>query len=110
MKLTELDPTFVRATPHGGHQDVATFAEAQGVLFVCPSCYRKNGNSGIGVHMVLVWFRDRGVPDDAVPKPARWAASGTSIADLTLTPSVNLQTNDASRDEWHGFITNGEVT
>lgn len=110
MKLTELDPTFVRATGNGGHQDVATLAEAQGVLFVCPSCYQRNGNSDIGVHMVLVWFRDRGVPDDAVPKPARWAVSGSSLDDLTLQPSISLQTDERSRDEWHGFITNGQVT
>jgi len=110
VKLTELDPQFVRYTGNGGHQEVDSFGEAQGVLFVCPSCYRKNGNSDIGVHMVLVWFRDRGVPVDAVPKPARWMASGTGLGDLTLSPSVNLQTDEHSRDEWHGFVTNGEVT
>jgi hypothetical protein len=110
MKLTDLDGQFVRYTGNGGSQDVATFAEAQGILFTCPSCYRKNGNSDVGVHSVLVWFRDRGVPDDAVPKPARWAASGTGISDLTLSPSINLATDERSRDEWHGFITNGVVT
>jgi hypothetical protein len=110
MRLTELDPSFVVYTGNGGHRDVATFAEAQGVLFTCPGCYRRNGNSDIGVHMVLVWFRDRGVPDDAVPKPARWLAKGTSLADLSLEPSINLANDDMSRDEWHGYITNGEAT
>lgn len=110
MKITELDATFVRYTGNGGHQDVAAFAEAQGVLFTCPGCYRRNGNSDIGVHMVLVWFRDRGVPDEAEPKPARWAASGSSLDDLSLTPSINLATDDHSRDEWHGYITAGVAT
>ena len=34
MKITQLDATFVRYTGNGGHQDVATFADAQGVLFL----------------------------------------------------------------------------
>lgn len=110
MKLTELEPQFVRAVGSGGHQDVDTLAEAQGVIFTCPACYAKNGNSDIGVHSVLVWFRDRGVPDEAFPRPARWTASGSSLNDLTLSPSINLQTDERSRDEWHGFIINGEVT
>lgn len=110
MKLSELDAQFVRYTGNGGHQDVVTLAEAQGVVFTCPACYSRNGNSDIGVHSVLVWFRDRGVPDEAVPKPARWAAIGTSLDDLTLSPSINLQTDARSMHEWHGFITNGQVT
>lgn len=109
MKITDLDATFVRHTDNG-HRDVGAFADAQGVIFTCPGCYRRNGNSDIGVHSVLVWFRDRGVPDDAEPSPARWEAKGSALDDLTLSPSINLVTDDHSRDEWHGFITNGVAT
>ncbi len=98
MKLTNLDATFVRYTGRGCHQDVSTFAEANGVLFDCPKCAGTNG------HSVLVWFK--GAPLDAVPGPARWSASGSSLEDLTLSPSVDL-TSGGTRDCWHGFVTNG---
>jgi|SRR6478736_8270395 len=106
--LSELDAVFVTHTPTGFYCD-RSFGEAQGILFLCPSCYRKNGNSDIGVHSVLVWFKDRGVPDTAEPL-ARWQLSGTSMADVTITPSINLATDEHSRDEWHGYVTNGHAT
>jgi hypothetical protein len=106
--LHELDAEFLTHTPRGFHRgnDIAT---AQGILFVCPSCYRKNGSSDIGVHSVLVWFANRGVPDEAEPLP-RWNVSGTSLADVSITPSINLATDEASQGEWHGYITNGYAT
>ena len=80
-----------------------TIADAQGVMFLCPVCFKKNGGP-VGTESVLCWFKDRGVPADAFPGPGRWTASGTSFEDLTLSPSVNV-----SNEHWHGFITNGEI-
>ena len=60
----------------------------------------------VGTHSVICWFRDRGVPDEAKPGPARWPASGTGVTDLTLTPSIQL----LGGCNWHGFITAGVVT
>lgn len=100
MKLTELEPQFVRAT-ESGTQDVAALVEAEGVRFWCPAC------KGTDCHAVLVWFRDRGVPCMLVPGPGRWAVSGTGYHDLTLSPSVDLTRSRPSC--WHGFVTNGEV-
>lgn len=77
---------------------------AQGVMFLCPVCFAKNGGP-VGTESVLCWFRDRGVPDDAVPGPGRWTVSGTSFADLTLSPSINVD-----KGHWHGWIASGEVT
>lgn len=119
MKLTELEPRFVtriirneevlttrgkqmRDVEYIGHP--TTLAEAQGVQFLCPACFAKNGGA-VGTHMVLCWFKDRGIPDSAVPGPGRWKVSGTGFDDLTLTPSVDLGAGD-----WHGFITNGVAT
>lgn len=80
---------------------------AQGVWFLCPLC---------GHHMVLCWFTNprnaAKVPDDATPGPGRWEASGTGLDDLTLTPSVNLDTQSA-RDQhsclWHGWVRSGSA-
>lgn len=128
MKLTDLEPEFHRYeemmldpishNPHGlewaEHQkrlsavlvEVASLAEAQGIWFLCPGCFAKNGGP-VGTHMVDVTFRDRGVPDHLGSHatggaPSRWAVSGTSMDDLTLQPSVNCGC-------WHGFITNGDA-
>lgn len=115
MKLTELEPEWVRYVDEAHRQrleDPATLADAHGILFLCPVCFKfKDGP--IGTHSVLCWFRDRGVPDSAQPGPGRWAVSGTGFADLTLQPSVQLlppEMKCGDQPAWHGFITNGEVT
>lgn len=78
-------------------------AAAQGILFLCPVCFVKNGDA-IGTESMLCWFRDRGVLDNAVPGPERWIASGTGFDDLTLSPSINV-----ANEHWHDFIINGEI-
>jgi hypothetical protein len=93
-----------------GHHDVATVAEADHIMFLCPKCFTKNGGS-VGTHAVMVTFAGRNVPDeasshDADGKPSRWTASGTTIDNLVLTPSILL---DAKRKptegcHWHGFV------
>jgi hypothetical protein len=84
--------------------DVATVAEADHVMFLCPLCFEKNGGE-VGTHSVMVTFAGRNVPDEAGSrgkdgKPTRWSASGTSIDDLVLTPSIQLNGGCA----WHGFV------
>lgn len=89
------------ASPPDSPEDIA---HADGIMFLCPTCFKKNGGP-IGTESVLVWFANRpNVPTDAEPLH-RWRASGTSFDDLTLSPSVNVD-----HEHWHGFITNGEVT
>jgi hypothetical protein len=70
------------------------------VMFQCPQCIDAHG----GGHYVQCWFRERGVPDDEMPGPGRWAASGTGLSDLTLTPSMHLLGLGCG---WHGFVTDG---
>jgi hypothetical protein len=98
--LIDLEPQFT-TRPDASHlHDVQTFAEAQGVMFECPKCRR---------HSILIWFRDRGVPDEATPGPGRWIASGTGYDDLTLSPSINLDTPGTTGCKWHGWVTGGEA-
>lgn len=107
MRLRDLEARFYRITAPGHRLEVDTLAEAQGVLFLCPACFKTN-NGPIGTHSVMTWFRDRGVPDDEVPRPGRWqvASSSTGLDDLTLTPSVLLPGPGCG---WHGFVTNGDA-
>ena len=88
---------------------VASFAEAQGVWFLCPLCFEKNGGN-VGTHWCEVTFAGRGALDHqgshgSDGRPTRWNASGTSLADLTTTPSILLGGGCA----WHGYITNGDA-
>lgn len=105
MKLTELKPQFLARVSDGHRRYVDTIGEAQGVMFLCPRCYRANAEAG--THYVMVWFRGRGVPDTEVPGPGRWGASGGGYADLTLSPSIQLLGGGC---DWHGFVQNGETT
>lgn len=93
VKFSALNPWFVRygerVLPH-----VNDLANAQGLVCECPC----------GDHSLIVWFADRGVPEAAEPKP-RWTVSGSSIEDLTLSPSIHVPTGCC----WHGFIRAGEV-
>ncbi|HVJ94873.1 MAG TPA: hypothetical protein VM580_34055, partial [Labilithrix sp.] len=84
MKLTRLDAFFVRHERRAGSeimQHVDKLSDAQGLIFACPICRLAN------CHSIGVWFRDRGVPDEATPT-GRWFASGPSLRDLTLSPSI----------------------
>jgi hypothetical protein len=105
VKLAELEPEWTVATTKGGFRRTADFAEAQGIIFACPHCFRKNDGL-VGTHSILIWFEGRGSPPDYTPLP-RWKATGSSFDDLTLSPSIDLTRGQP--DEWHGFITNGEV-
>lgn len=78
--------------------------DADGVMFLCPKCFVANAGP-VGVHSVICWFR--GVDPEMSPKPGRWDASGSTIDDLTLTPSVHLSGGGGCG--WHGFVTNGRA-
>lgn len=78
--------------------------EAQGLEFICPKC--ADG------HSIHVAFRDRGVIDhhgsrDGSGKPTRWAVSGSSFEDLTLSPSVDCTIGNPKC--WHGHIIDGQI-
>lgn len=106
MRLTDLEPRFLKITSPTTFQDVDTIAEADGVIFLCPKCSATNGGP-VGTHSVICWRPHVGQEHD--PKPGRWEFQGTGLHDLTLvagSSSILLK----GGCEWHGFIRNGEVT
>jgi len=113
MRLSLLEPEFVRLKEGsgGGFQIVPTVAEAQGLWFVCPLCFRNRGETTRGCHHILCWSRSAGVPDEITPGPGRWRLVGTGLQDVTLeceqgqSRSILL----TSGCQWHGYITNGEA-
>lgn len=113
MKLTLLDAQFITNVKVESYSYTDTINNAQGVMFQCPKCAqgKEEGNEEgrhfyRGTHYIIVPFRDKGIPEGAFPKMARWEVSGTSLEDLTTKPSI-LLTGEGC--QWHGFITNGDV-
>ncbi len=138
MKLLELNPQCVKYVvtpgwptqiandpthfPEGGshiefrdqisYHHVDSLAEAQGIVFLCPTCFKTNGGS-MGTHSVLCWSSSRGTPANATPLPGRWNLAGTGYEDLTLNSETGgnrsvLLTGPGCGA--HFYVTNGEVT
>lgn len=115
IRLTDLEPEWCMADnaehPRGFYrksETEITADKAQGILFLDPLEFTKNGGA-VGTSSVLVWFSGRGVPDTYEPK-ARWAASGTGFADLSLHPSIDVTCGNKFPGRWHGWVQNGVVT
>jgi hypothetical protein len=113
------------------HEDGSpmTFNEAQGLFIWCPCGYGvldADGNERYPLDLSLNRGRPHGVlipfanPPSGIPLPPehgpvsnndsshpRWTVSGTSLHDLTITPSVVVGKNPGC---WHGFIRNGDIT
>lgn len=110
MRLKEGFVAQLVTTNNGGKTlgKVELVADAHGLLFTCPKCaiYLASDPDGTkSGHAVLCWFVGK-VPDDVDPKPGRWTPTGTTIDDITLTPSVHLSGPGCG---WHGWVLNGEA-
>jgi hypothetical protein len=130
VKLRDLDARFVYDARAGGSR--LSYEESvdgmQGVMFQCPACAvgkeivvdterdvgKRSRRYVVGAHYVRVFFSNpRNVevaPPDADHNP-RWEMSGSTLDDLTLSPSINLDLpgqKDGCR--WHGWVKNGDAT
>lgn len=100
MKLTELEPKLLRRVTDEAWEDAPTVEQADGIMFLCPKCFKENGGP-VGTHQVVCWKPH--VPQSTAPTPGRWTMTGTGFADLTLHPSVNVT------GDWHGWIKAGQI-
>lgn len=82
---------------------VDTLAEATGITFKCPKCFKPDG----GGHYVICWFT--GVPCDVSPGPGRWNPAGTGLSDLTFVPPGAVSVLLKGGCGWHGHVRNGCV-
>lgn len=120
MKLCDLEPQFVRYERRyidglwGEYiPKVESLADAQGMRFLCPSCFVRNGGA-VNTHQIEVSFAERGVQDqqgshDRNGNPVRWTVHGTDFRNLSTQPSILIDPAKPVCDGWHGFIKNGEV-
>lgn len=87
-------------------QAVDSIERADGIWFLCPKCFQKNGGDK-GTHMVICWSPE--VPADVEPKPGRWFLKGTSIDDVTLVAgSSSIKLNGGCSA--HFWINGGRIT
>lgn len=123
MRLRDLEAYFTkyqeRAVPNDQFVDgvlhpdgiersylhVETLAEADGLWYLCPLCFKANGGP-VGTHSMKTGFRglcppgSYGKNKDGVE--VRWDVlpASTGIDDLQLSPSIQIQ----GGCNWHGFI------
>lgn len=98
MRLSELEPEWLKWTDDHHFSRVSTRAEADGIFFVCPKCFAANGNQRPGVHGVIT-----------SPGLGRWQMIGDSFENLTLvagSSSVHLTGPGCGA---HFFIRNGNI-
>jgi hypothetical protein len=113
MRLSKLNAQLItRHTLDGRitHGPAASLADADGILFLCPKCFREN-NGPVGTHSCICWFVGK-VPDSAEPGPGRWNPTGTGIEDLTFVPSLGHEHCSVKLNggcEFHFNIVNGEA-
>ena len=109
MKLTELEPTFLKWKDDSNFEEIGDISAADGIMFLCPACFRKN-RGPVGTHAIICW--EPNVPQTTEPKPGRWNLLGSGYGDLTLvngSSSVLVRGEPGQPDHWHGHIRNGEV-
>lgn len=101
MNLIELYATFLYA--HGNFlHHVDKIEEANGIRFLCPHCFVKN-NGVMGTHAIMCFTP--GTILGWTDRTERWTMKGSSLFDVSLSPSVLLITGC----RWHGFVENGEI-
>ena len=81
-----------------------TFAEAHGIVFLCPKCLAAGRQ-----HSIFCWFTGC-VPEDLLPGPARWVPEGESLNDLSLLgPDGRGKPVFGGGCLWKGFVKAGNV-
>lgn len=106
MRVTELEPQFVKIIDERTTQDVDDIASADGIMFVCPKCIITLGGRA-GAHSVLCWQPH--VPQSRTPGPGRWNFIGTGYSDLTLLAGSSSIALTGDGCKAHFWITSGEI-
>jgi hypothetical protein len=73
LKLTELDPHFLKRVSAVAYEHADDVRLAEGLQLQCPACYWASRRGGGAAHAVILW-RD----------PARWHFIGHGYNDLSL--------------------------
>lgn len=101
MRLRELNARFVAAEGRDG----------MGMVFDCPHCLPRS--EPFALYFANPLDGGAALAPEAGSKNHRWARTGNSVDDLTLSPSVNCLVGEQGQpgfeQHWHGWILNGEI-
>jgi hypothetical protein len=105
VKLRDLDASFVALGADGSITRLPGVQGAHAIWFDCPC----------GRHSNLIAFEPTvgTVPTSAgglSRNGGRWKRDGETLDDLTLAPSIDVNSSGKNGSCWHGFIRKGEVT
>lgn len=107
LTLIELEAELLVRESDRDRRITDDMAEADGVMFLCPKCFRENGG-GKGTHSIICWFVGR-VPDEETPKPGRWVPNGTSVGNLSFVGPSAASVALAGGCDAHFFVRNGAI-
>lgn len=105
MTLVDLEAKLIRITGERERAYVETVAEADGIIFLCPTCYESNGGPK-GTHSIICWRPH--VPKSVKPGPGRWELIGNTVDDVTLiagSSSIQIQGGCNA----HFFVKEGSI-
>lgn len=108
VPLVDLKPTFLKRVDDQIFVEGVSFADADGLMFLCPKCFVEGGRVSRGVHSVICWKPH--VPQTTSPIPGRWNMQGTGLHDLTLVAGSSSIALQGEGCKWHGFLQNGICT
>ena len=119
MRLVELEPDFIgKAVGRDDGTDAASWERlpsvdgAQGLIFLCPTCYQANGGN-VGTHAIVCWLSEgrnaQAVPAHWNPGPGRWLIVGDTFETLTLNAHGARSVLLRGGCNAHFHITNGEI-
>ena len=100
-------PELIKLEPDGhGWRVDATWANCDGMWFLCPKCFIAHGRSAIGTHHFVCWKPH--VAESVSPSPGRWNLVGKGLHDVSLVNgSSSVQLLGGCRAHFH--IRNGRV-
>lgn len=107
MRLTELEPRFLRIVSENRFANVESLGEADGIAFLCPQCFRDNGGPK-ATHSIICWQPTVG--KRMQPGPGRWHLYGTDFDDLSFVGDSSSSVLLTGGCNAHFFVSNGEIT
>ena len=105
MKITELEPQFLKLIDDKTQGYVHSINEADGIMFLCPACFKNNGGN-VGTHTIICWQPH--IPQNIHPNPGRWNFLGSGYEDLELKAGSSSIALTGGCNA-HFFVRNGEI-
>jgi len=92
----------------GGFRETKLLADAHGMDFLCPKCFKAKGAEGS--HSITLWFSKLGERSVKLQGHPGWNPEGVDLSDITFVPPGAISVLLKLGCKWHGFIRDGRAT